>query len=459
MFSTSRRWLSFSNFTLHNRSNSSKFSKWRSPEANSQIEKRKKSSERFTVSSLSSNSRIQPISKHKDIGCKTKTSLKDSPSPNVISKNSEKYLLVNSNRNEIDQRDAPQCKRAVSSDEEGMRLDRWIRKVCTAKIPQSLIQRLLRKDEISLEKHEKKERISANHKVALGQTIWFPKKLMELENSKYQSSDSSGSRDNNSFHQPMKFTMEEVHSWLIYKDSMFIAINKPTGLACQGGIGIKEHVDKYLPYLQYDYLEKPRLVHRLDRDASGVLLLGRTRTSTIYLQSLFRNHRNLLKTYWAFVLGKTKKSGTIRATIEKSVIHGEEKVIVKDTEDVNRNAKPSLTRFKNIYQASNVCALLALYPETGRTHQLRVVCASILKAPILGDIKYGSHEQNMSVEGILGTNRLPLHLHARKITFFHPELSKKISIVAPIPSYFKKTIEAFGFNEKQVNDNLETHME
>jgi len=126
---------------------------------------------------------------------------------------------------------------------------------------------------------------------------------------------------------------------------------------------------------------------------------------------------------------------------------------------VNRNAKPSLTRFKNIYQASNVCALLALYPETGRTHQLRVVCASILKAPILGDIKYGSHEQNMSVEGILGTNRLPLHLHARKITFFHPELSKKISIVAPIPSYFKKTIEAFGFNEKQVNDNLETHME
>jgi len=122
---------------------------------------------------------------------------------------------------------------------------------------------------------------------------------------------------------------------------------------------------------------------------------------------------------------QTKKSGTIRATIEKSVIHGEEKVIVKDTEDVNRNAKPSLTRFKNIYQASNVCALLALYPETGRTHQLRVVCASILKAPILGDIKYGSHEQNMSVEGILGTNRLPLHLHARKMTFFSSETLEK----------------------------------
>ena len=223
---------------------------------------------------------------------------------------------------------------------------------------------------------------------------------------------------------------------VIYRDESVIALDKPQGMPVQGGPGIVKHVDGMLDALRFGNEDRPRLVHRLDRDTTGVLLLARTPAAASKLASAFRG-RDAQKTYWAIVVGRPHPlAGRIDMALAKHAGGHGERVVPSDT----RDAAHAVTLFQTLDSAQKRAALLELTPLTGRTHQLRVHCASALKCPILGDGKYGGAEAHPE-----GFGDRTLHLHARALRLPHPE-GGMLELAAPLPPHMKETFAFLGFD-------------
>ena len=226
---------------------------------------------------------------------------------------------------------------------------------------------------------------------------------------------------------------------MIYKDEELLILNKPPGLAVQGGTKVREHLDGYLEALRFNSPERPRLVHRLDKDTSGVLVLARNADASRWLSRAFRN-RNTQKLYWAIVVGVPKNNvGTIDNALEKGISNAKEKM--KPTQ--GPNGQKAKTFYRVIRSAVPSVSWLALQPFTGRTHQLRVHAADVLMTPILGDRKYGG------TNAILDTNFISnhLHLHSREIKITAPN-GRCIEASATLPKHMISTFKYFGFKEE-----------
>jgi 23S rRNA pseudouridine955/2504/2580 synthase len=220
---------------------------------------------------------------------------------------------------------------------------------------------------------------------------------------------------------------------ILHIDDALIVIDKPAGLAVQGGSKVHRHLDGMLDALRCGG-ERPRLVHRLDRDTSGVLLLARNATAAAHLARAFRE-RALAKVYWALVIGVPAESrGEIRLALAKVAGPGGERMAV-DSE----GGDPATTWWHVVERVGRQAAWLALQPLTGRTHQLRAHCAA-LGTPILGDGKYGPSAPPAD----LGVPASALHLHARSITLPHPH-GGALTITAPLPPHMAATWRFFGF--------------
>ena len=310
----------------------------------------------------------------------------------------------------------------VTGDEDGQRIDRWLSKHLEG-VPFSLLQKVMRKGQVRVDG----KRVKTNTRIKEGQIVRVPPVAHRDPKHKKLSQDDAWF----------------MRSLVIYDDGEIIAINKPSGLATQGGTNIKRHVDGMLSALDNDEGVTPRLVHRLDKDTSGVLLLARSSNMARDMGKIFKG-RDIKKIYWALVSpAPDMNNGEIRAPIHKAGGFNKEKMVVDAEEGL-----PATTLFDVIDRAHKQAAFVAFWPRTGRTHQIRVH-AEHLGSPIIGDRKYNfkdiehEHEEIILDDVSLGER---LHLHAREISFKHPKLKKIITIQADLPNDLQKSWQSLGFD-------------
>lgn len=317
----------------------------------------------------------------------------------------------------------------ISSEDAGSRLDRWFKRHYP-QINHGFIEKSIRKGLIRLAD----KKTASNARIEEGQRISIAKELLETSAAP---SKKSGSRTPKISDAHKEMLLGAV----LYKDNDIIVINKPAGLAVQGGSKVTICLDDMLDVLSFEKTERPKLVHRLDKDTSGILLLARNSKAATLLTQAFQ-HKNIQKTYWALVLGRAPElEGSIHMPLIKAT---GAKAGAKDYEQVRQDVEKgeeALTFYRVISTARNVVSWLELRPVTGRTHQLRVHCQSI-GAPIIGDGKYGGKETFL--KGVAPK----MHLHARQLTL--PNLfGKKQTFVAPLPSHMKDSWKLFGFQEEK----------
>ncbi|MEM7570267.1 MAG: RluA family pseudouridine synthase [Pseudomonadota bacterium] len=301
----------------------------------------------------------------------------------------------------------------VSSEDEGIRLDRWFKR----HVPQlsfGQVSKMLRKGEIRLDG----KRAEAKTRISQGQTLRIPP--LDGRVSEQQASAA-----------PLRFTEEDeafVQSLILHEDDTVMVLNKPPGLPTQGGSGVTRHLDGLLK----GYGKRgARLVHRLDKDTSGVIIVGKGPAATAALADQFRQ-RDTEKIYHALTVGvPTPLEGEVNAPIEKMPGRAGEKMVVSET------GKSAVTLYEVLDRAGNRCALVQLQPLTGRTHQLRVHMAH-RDCPILGDGKYGGAEAY-----ITGSISRKLHLHAKTLKLAHPD-GGMLSVEADYPPHFKSSLTALG---------------
>ncbi|HZY53381.1 MAG TPA: RluA family pseudouridine synthase [Reyranella sp.] len=316
--------------------------------------------------------------------------------------------------------------RAVSGDEAGLRLDRWFQRHFP-ELSHGALQKLLRTGQVRLDG----KRVEGKDRVEPGQTVRLPPGVTAAP------VPSSQSKPRSAKPQLSERETQEIQSLVIHRDDWVIALNKPSGLAVQGGSGTERHVDGLLDGLRFGFEDRPRLVHRLDKDTSGLLLIARTGQAAKRLSESFRD-RETEKLYWAVVVGvPPKMEGAIDLPLAKRPGARDRETMQVDHEE----GQKALTHFKVMDRAGDRAALMALWPRTGRTHQLRVHCAEI-GCPILGDRKYGGEEALLSA--VADSRRL--HLHARRLTLPHPSGKGTLRLQAEPPAHFKRTLEAFGFS-------------
>ena len=322
------------------------------------------------------------------------------------------------------------------------RLDRWLKRLFPH-LGQGRIEKMCRKGELRVDGG----RVKANTRLAAGQDVRIPP-LPEPGEVQSQPKPSVSDKD--------AAMMKEL---VLYRDAHIIAINKPPGLPTQGGSKQTKHVDGLAEALMFDYDEKPRLVHRLDKDTSGVLLLARTRAVAGTLTEAFRA-RETRKIYWAAVAGvPTPRMGTIKFGLVKAPGHGaqgeNEKMRAVHPRDVaqTEGAKHATTDYAVLSALGQRAAWVALVPITGRTHQLRAHMAE-LGHPIIGDGKYGGSGQENLGDGwgamMGGAVSKKLHLHARSIALKHPVTGAKLNIIAPLPDHMQRTWEFVQWDARDV---------
>jgi 23S rRNA pseudouridine955/2504/2580 synthase len=315
--------------------------------------------------------------------------------------------------------------RQIAEDDDGIRLDRWFKRHYPA-LTHGRLEKLLRKGEVRLDGKRAK---AADH-VAAGQTLRLPPQVIH---------DKSEPRVKTV--QPVK-TSFKLEDTILYMDKHLFVLNKPSGLATQGGSGLKEHVDGMLDQLAYEKTVRPKLVHRLDKDTSGVLLIARTAQAASGL-SVELARRDAKKIYWALVKGvPDQKRGLIKGALAKEGTRGkDERMEISEDED----AKFALTEYAVIATAGKDYAWVAAKPVTGRTHQIRVHLASI-GTPIIGDFKYGGVDAR-------GRGAIPdkLHLHARTIDIARPD-GGRVQVSAPLSPHMLKTWTLLGFDPEDTRD-------
>ncbi|WP_193139695.1 MULTISPECIES: RluA family pseudouridine synthase [unclassified Meridianimarinicoccus] len=334
--------------------------------------------------------------------------------------------------------------RQVGADEAEQRLDRWFRRHFP-QISQGRIEKLCRKGEIRVDGG----RVKASSRVAPGQTVRIPPLPDEAapkpEAPRLSEADTRMMQD-----------------MVLYRDEHILAINKPPGLPSQGGSGQTRHVDGLAEALRYDKPLKPRLVHRLDKDTSGVLLLARTGAAATDLTKAFRA-RSTRKIYWAAVAGVPHpQMGTVKYGLVKAPGHGPrgegEKMHCLHPREVDGtpDAKHATTDYAVLSALAKRTAWVALVPITGRTHQLRAHMAE-LGHPIIGDGKYGGSGQENLGDGwgaqLGGDISRKLHLHARSISFDHPVTGARVTVTAPLPAHMKRTWKEFDWREADVPED------
>jgi len=308
--------------------------------------------------------------------------------------------------------------RIVSDDEAGIRLDRWFRRYFAA-LTQGQLQKLLRTGQVRVggKRAEASLRLEAGQEIRIPPQVINPPKVVAEKKS---------SRDT-----------ERLKKLILFEDDDVIVINKPAGLAVQGGTGLKENLDDMLPGLGREGQGKPKLVHRLDRDTSGVLLLARNSFAAAKLTAAFRA-RDTQKIYWGVTLGVPKPE---RGRIDAPLVKQGEIMVVATTDEEEEEAKSAATLYQVVESAKKQAAFVAMWPLTGRTHQLRVHMASVMKTPLIGDPLYGREVEKLPLES-LGAG---LHLHARRLIIPHPRRGT-IDVAAPLNAEMQKTWKWFGFD-------------
>ncbi|MBL8701128.1 MAG: RluA family pseudouridine synthase [Alphaproteobacteria bacterium] len=316
---------------------------------------------------------------------------------------------------------------SVKAEEADQRLDRWLRRRFPG-LTQGRIEKLLRKGEIRLDG----KRVDGKARVFSGQVVRLPPNIEKAVVPK--AGPAAVSEADARF----------VRGLVIHEDQDVIVINKPPGLAVQGGTGQGRHLDAMLGALANAEGERPRLVHRLDLDTSGVMVLGRNVRATAQLAAAFRS-KAARKTYWALVAGVPDPAqGRIDMALAKSGGPAGERV-AQDEED----GKRAVTLYVTVDHALERCAWLAMRPITGRTHQLRVHAAVALGTPVVGDTKYGGQRALLATDAV----KPMLHLHARALTLPHPA-GGTLRAVAPLPAHMRETWKFFGFDLDADTDPL-----
>jgi 23S rRNA pseudouridine955/2504/2580 synthase len=308
----------------------------------------------------------------------------------------------------------------IAPDDDGIRLDRWFKRHMPD-IPFGLVSRWVRTGQVRVDGG----RAKVGDHIAQGQELRVPPAEPP--------SDAPVRRGR----EPL--SPEEAdfaRDMVIFEDEHAFVVNKPPGLATQGGTKTTRHLDGMLDALVPEGSEqRPRLVHRLDKDTSGAVLLARTPGSAAYFSKHFAT-RKARKIYWALVMGVPDISdGIIELPLAKQPGTGGEKMHVDE-----ENGQPSKTRYRVIERAGNRAAWVELQPYTGRTHQLRVHMAAI-GHPIVGDGKYGSKEAFLT-----GSISRKMHLHARRLKIGGPKGSK-IDVLAELPEHFAESMEQLGFDQ------------
>ncbi len=317
--------------------------------------------------------------------------------------------------------------RVVTDDEADIRLDRYLRRHIPG-LTQAVVQKLCRTGQIRVDG----KRVETSTRLIPGQAVRIPPVKAAPVGEKPEV--------------PLEPEMiRDALAMVLYRDDSVIVLDKPHGLPSQGGPGIHRHVDRMLDALRFGSEHRPRLVHRLDRDTSGVMVVARTPGVAAKLAAGFRS-RMLEKIYWAVVCGRpVPVEGRIDAPLVRiEGFRGERTAIAKEgDEDVAR----AVTDYRTLDHAARKLAWLELRPHTGRTHQLRVHCAGI-SAPILGDAPYGEIRREDGVprntalvEGLSDQ----LHLHARRLTLPHPD-GGTLTVEAELPTHMRATFRQLAFD-------------
>lgn len=308
----------------------------------------------------------------------------------------------------------------VQPDDDGIRLDRWFKR----HLPDAsfnIVSRWSRTGQLRVDG----KRATPGDRLLAGQTIRVPP------------ADTTAAANARPVRRRRELTEDEMEfalSMVIHKDDAALVINKPAGLATQGGTKTENHVDGLLDALFFEMDNRPKLVHRLDKDTSGALLLARTSRSAGHFSKAFSS-RTARKVYWALVVGVPDiADGFIDLPIGKQPGSGGEKMHVDE-----QNGQSARTRYRIVERAGNTCAWVELQPYTGRTHQLRVHMAAI-GHPIVGDGKYGGKDAFLT-----GTISRKMHLHARRLRIDHPA-GHQIDVRADLPPHMQDSFADLGFD-------------
>lgn len=331
----------------------------------------------------------------------------------------------------------------VGPDEGDQRLDRWLRRRFPH-VAQGRIEKMCRKGDLRVDG----AKVKPASRVQTGQSVRIPPLPEPGEITA----------------RPARTRISEADTAMLqgavlYRDDHILALNKPPGLPVQGGSGQDRHIDGMAEALCFGFDEPPRLVHRLDKDTSGVLLMARTRRSAAALTAAFRA-RETRKIYWAAVAGVPHpQMGTVRYALFKAPGHGKhgegEKMICVDPRQIDAypDAKRATTDYAVLSALGRRASWCALIPVTGRTHQLRAHMAE-LGHPIIGDGKYGGSGQENLGDGwgaqLGGEMSKKLHLHARHLSLTHPVTGARLSLTAPLPDHMARTWEAVGWDPREV---------